>query len=105
MRISIVLLGGSQTELSVHSWNSVRDVKAKYELQAEIQGKHSLQPDFQRMFYQGRQLEDPWLLSECNIQHVSTLHVCPELHRELHFKVELYVIRYRQLLRHNSCQN
>lgn len=55
MRISIVLLGGSQTELSVHSWNSVRDVKAKYELQAEIQGKHSLQPDFQRMFYVSRQ--------------------------------------------------
>lgn len=55
--------------------------------------------------YQGRQLEDPWLLSECNIQHGSTLHVCPELHRELHFKVELYVIRYRQLLRHNNCQN
>lgn len=52
-------------------------------------------PNYQRMFYQGRQLEDPWLLSDRNVQHGFTLHARLEYSRDLHFKVELYVIRYR----------
>lgn len=46
MRISIQLLGAnSPINLNVHLWNPIRDVKAKYELKADIQGKHSPQTE------------------------------------------------------------
>lgn len=46
MRIFIQLLGAnSPVDLNVHLWNPIRDVKAKYELKADIQGKHSPQTE------------------------------------------------------------
>ena len=69
MRIFIVTLTGRSITMEVDPQDKVTSVKVK------IQDREGVQPDEQRLLFQGKQLEDNYTLDDYQIEKNSTLHL------------------------------
>ena len=86
MQIFVKTLTGKTISLVVEPCDTFRNLKST------IQEKEGLPPEFQRLFFAGRPLQDENTLSDYNVQNGSTLLLLLRLRCPEHFKISVKTI-------------